>query len=291
MKVIIHPGAHGTNEDRLTKTLLRNRDQFLAHGCIVPGPAKYRVLLKECIAAARIHPPSPAACDVLWDAILEEEQGDRVVLTNQHFFGSQRDALEHQRLYPEAGPRLRALRALLPDDDIELFMAIRSPIGFIPAMLEKAAPKRRAEVLSTMDIAQLRWSELFIRMRQAAPDIPITVWCQEDLPLLWPEVLRRFGGLEDRTKVKGGLDILREILTEEGRLRLHQYLKSHSDLPENLRRRVYCAFLDKYAREEQIEEEVQIPGWTPQLVDQIEALYDRDVQHIAAIPGVTVLTP
>ncbi|CUH79164.1 hypothetical protein TRM7557_02222 [Tritonibacter multivorans] len=291
MKVIIHPGAHGTNEDRLTKTLLRNRDRFLAKGCMVPGPAKYRVLLKECVAAARVHPPSPAACEVLWDAILEGEQASRVVLTNQHFFGSQRDALENQRFYPEAGPRLRALETLLPDDEIELMMAIRSPIGFLPAMLEKAHPNRRAAVLSSADLTKMRWSELFIRIRQAVPNMAVTVWCQEDLPLLWPQLLRRFGGLEDGAWIAGGMDILGEILSPEGLTRLRAYLKMHPDLPEPLRRRVYAAFLDKYARDDEIEEDVQIPGWTPDFVDHVEALYDRDVQHIAAIPGVTMLTP
>ncbi len=291
MKVIIHPGAHGTNEDRLTKTLLRNRDRFLAKGCMVPGPNKYRVLLKECVAAARVHAPSPAACDVLWDAILEGEKATRVVLTNQHFFGSQREALENQKFYPEAGPRLRALQALLPDDEIELMMAIRSPIGFLPAMLEHAHPNRRASVLSSADLTQMRWSELFIRIRQAVPNIAITVWCQEDVPLLWPQLLRRFGGLEEGAGVAGSLSILREILSDEGFSRLRSYLSAHPDLTEDLRRRVYMAFLDKYARDDELEEDVQIPGWTADFVDRIEALYDRDVQHISAIPGVTMLTP
>lgn len=291
MQVIIHPGAHGTDEDRLTKTLLRNRDLFLKNGTTVPGPAKYRVLLKECIAAARENPPSPEARDVIWDAILEEENAERVILTNQHFFGSQRDAIADHRLYPEAGDRMRALRALLPEDQIELFMAIRSPIGYIPAMLENAHHRRRADVLNNTDLSRLRWSEMFMRIRRAVPDVPITVWCQEDLPLVWPQILQLFGGLGDGAKVKGGLDILGSIMTREGNKRLSAYLDEHPKLPEAYRKRVYRAFLDKYAREDEFEEEVEIADWGPDFVEQIDAIYDRDVQHIAAIPGVTLLTP
>ena len=99
MQVIIHAGAHGTEEDRLMKTLLRNKEGYLARGTAVPGPAKYRSLLKDCMAATKTDAPSENARELLWDAILEDENADRVILSNPHFFGSQRDALEGQRLY------------------------------------------------------------------------------------------------------------------------------------------------------------------------------------------------
>jgi len=291
MQVIIHAGAHGTEEDRLMKTLLRNREAFLARGTSVPGPAKYRALLKECMAAAKTGTPSDDARDLLWDAILEEEHADRVVLSNPHFFGSQRDALDGQRLYPEAEERMRTLKALFPHDDLTLFMAIRSPVGFLPKLLEKAGAGRRNTVLSTTNPRDLRWSALISRIRASVPDVPIMLWCYEDTPLIWAQLLREFGNLEAESKVKGGMDMLATIMKREGMKRLRAYLHERPQLTEPYKRRVFAAFLDKFAIEEELEEELDIPDWSPEFIEEIEQAYDDDTAQLSQIPGVTLLTP
>lgn len=291
MQVIIHAGAHGTEEERLLKTLLRNKEDFLARGTSVPGPAKYRSLLKDCMQAARTGAPSEDSRDLLWDAILDEESAERVVLSNPHFFGSQREALDGQRLYPEAEERLLALKALFPHDDLHLFMAVRSPAGFLPALLEKAGHGRRASVLEETNPMELRWSAMIARIRAALPDLPITLWCYEDSPMIWPQLLRDFGNLAPNSKVRGGLDMLSDIMSREGMKRLREYLHERPDMTEPLKRRVFAAFLDKFALEEEIEEELDIPGWTPEVIDQIEAAYDEDVDTLSLIPGVTLLEP
>ncbi len=289
MQVILHAGAHGTEEDRLMKTILRNKEEFLARGTSVPGPAKYRSLLKDCMAAASTGAPSEDARDLLWDAILEEETADRVVLSNPHFFGSQRDALDGQRLYPEAEERIRCLKALFPHDDLHLFMAIRSPACFLPKLLENAGIGRRATVLEQTNPVELRWSALMARLRASAPDVPITLWCYEDSPLVWAQVLREIGNLDPESKVRGGLDLLTEIMSREGMRRLRQYLHEHPQMTEVYKRRVFAAFLDKYALDEEIEEELDVPEWTAEYVDQIDAAYDADVSQLAQMPGVTLI--
>ncbi|TNJ41756.1 hypothetical protein [Phaeobacter sp. B1627] len=291
MQVIIHAGAHGTEEDRLMKTLLRNKEGYLARGTSVPGPAKYRSLLKDCMAASKTDTPSEDSRDLLWDAILEDENADRVVLSNPHFFGSQRDALEGQRLYPEAEERMLALKALFPHDDLQLFMAIRSPVGFLPKLLEKAGTGRRTTVLQVTNPQDLRWSALFARLRAAVPDVPITTWCYEDTPLIWSQVLRTFGNIEDGSKVMGGLDMLATIMSREGMRRLRHYLHDHPGMTEAQKGRVYTAFLDKFALDDEIEEELDIPGWTPQFIEETEEAYDEDVCQLGQMPGVTLLTP
>ena len=62
-------------------------------------------------------------------------------------------------------------------------------------------------------------------------------------------------------------------------------------MSEAQKRRVITAFLDKYALEEEIEEELDMPGWTEELVERMTALYDADVEIIRAMPGVTFITP
>ncbi|WP_368484112.1 hypothetical protein [Phaeobacter sp. HF9A] len=273
------------------KALLRNKEDFLARGTAVPGPAKYRTLLKDCMAATQTGEPSEDSRDLLWDAILEEETAKRVILSNPHFFGSQRDALEGQRLYPEAEDRILSLKALFPDDQIHLFLAIRSPAGFLPKLLEKAGAGRRNAVLSETNPQDLRWSALISRITTAIPDIAITLWCYEDLPLIWAQVLREFGNLDEDSKVKGGLDMLADVMSAEGMRRLRHYMHQHPELTEAHKKRVFTAFLDKYAQEDQLEEDLDIADWTPAFIDQIDAAYDADVYQLGQTPGVKLLCP
>ena len=291
MQVIVHTGAHATEEDRLLKSLLRNKEEFSKRGVAVPGPRRYRSLLKECFAALNAGEPAEDSRDVLWDAILDEEEADRVVLSNPHFFGSQRNALQDHKLYPEAVQRMQHLQQLFPYDQIELFMGMRNPAGFLPALLKKASKQRLREVRKQTDPHQLRWSEMMARLRQDVPDIAITVWCYEDMPLIWGQILRDMAGLEPNEAILGDLDLLSTILSTEGMARLRNYLAAHGDMSEMQKRRVYSAFLDKFALEDALEEELDMAGWTDELVDDLTELYDEDMYHLQRIPGVTLIEP
>ncbi|MFC3118157.1 hypothetical protein ACFOHS_07625 [Jhaorihella thermophila] len=87
MQIVFHAGAHVTDEDRLLKCLLRDRDALTARGVSVPGPRRYRPLIKNAFAAMEEAEPAEDARDVLIDAILDEEIADRVFLSNEHFSG------------------------------------------------------------------------------------------------------------------------------------------------------------------------------------------------------------
>ena len=51
MQVVFHTGAHYTDDGRLLKCLLNNKDDFRKRNVAVPGPGKYRTLLKDAFAA------------------------------------------------------------------------------------------------------------------------------------------------------------------------------------------------------------------------------------------------
>ncbi len=51
-----------------------------------------------------------------------------------------------------------------------------------------------------------------------------------------------------------------------------------------------AAFLDKFAIEDEIEEELDMPGWTEELVDELSDLYDQDVAMIERIDGVRMIS-
>lgn len=289
MQVIFHAGAHHTDDDRLLKCLLNNKDDFTRRGVAVPGPGKYRTLLKDTFAALADADPSPHARDILVDAILDDEKADRLILSNSHFFGSPRFALGQGGFYPLAPRRLEQLQALFSSDQVEMFLAICNPATFIPNVLSRAAPQQRREILELNPPHALRWSDLLIRIREAVPDVRLTVWCNEDTPLLWAEIIREMAGLAPGTKIVGGFDLLREIMSHEGMKRFRAYLSQHPDMTDPQKRRVISAFLSKYALEDEIEEELDFPSWTEDLVDQLTDAYDADVERIQKMDGLRVL--
>jgi len=291
MKIVLHTGAHYTEEDRLMKCLLRNKEDLAKRHVAVPGPGRYRRLLRETMNAIKDAPPAPGARDVLLDAILDQEVADRIVLSHSHFFGVPRAALQDGFLYPLAAERLTRLSRLFPNDEIEMYMAIQNPATFLPAVFDKAPVEEMITFLDGIDPREVAWSEMFSHLRTQVPDIPITVWCNEDAPLIWAQIIREMAGLPDGTKIIGGFDLLSEIMSREGMRRFRAYLKTHPVMSEAQKRRVMGAFLDKFAMEDALEEVVDLPGWTEALVDDLTERYDDDVQEIAEIPGLRMILP
>jgi hypothetical protein len=291
MQLVLHTGVHFTEDERLLKCLLRNQDDFASRGIKVPGPSTYRNLFRDTLNAMHKTAPSEVARDVLLDAILDDGSAERVILSDANFFRSPATALQQGMLYSAAPVRMMRMAQLFPDDDISIFMAIRNPASLVPVLFEKAADQSPDAFWGDRDPEDLRWSETIRLLRETAPEIPVTVWCNEDAPLIWAQVIRDLAGLTQDTKIKGGFDLLHSIMSAEGMQRFRGYLDMHPDMSEAQKRRVITAFLDKFALEEEIEEEIDMPGWTEELVEEMTAIYDADVEVIRAIPGVTLITP
>ncbi len=291
MQIIFHMGAHFTDNDRLMKCLLRNKADFANRGVSVPGPGKYRQLLRSTLRALQYAPPDPEARGVLLDAILDDEDADRLILSNAHFFGVANAAVRNGVLYEAAPERMANLRRLFPHDELEMFIAIRNPATFLPLIKEKIPDKDMTEILGGQDPRSIKWSDMINSVRAAAPDVPITVWCNEDTPLIWAQIIRDMAGLEHGEKITGGFDLLKTIMSKEGMKRFRAYLHEHKTMSEMQKRRVIAAFLDKFALEDELEEELDIPGWTEELVEEMTEIYDEDVFTIEHTPGVQFISP
>lgn len=291
MQVIFHCGAHGTEDDRLLKTLLRNKEQFQTFGTAIPRPKTYRTQLKDCMSAAQEHSLTEDERSALRNAVLEKQQADRVLLSNSHFFGSQRQSLENNQFYPEAEERVLAWQQIFPHDQLELFIALRNPATMVPELLSNAAPQRKKEVLKDLDPYRLRWSDLLFRLRHVAPEVPITIWCFEDMPLIWEQIIRDMAGADAQQRVIGGMSLLGAIMSTEGLTRLEHYLQQHPGMTEIHKRRVIAAFLDKFADHDALEEEIDLPGWTEAMVNTLTDFYEEDIDQVSRIPGVTLIAP
>lgn len=291
MRVVYHIGAHLTDQDRLVRSLLRNRDALLEHGIAVPGPGTYRKILRDVVNKLRGARPIPDAQDVILEAISSSE-ADTLFLSNESFVSLPEKAVDEGIFYPRAH-KTAWLRNTFPDAEVDFAIALRDPATFLPA-LARATEARNpgfALTLAEIDPLPLRWSDLIRRIAEYNPDCGIIVWCNEDTPLIWGEIMREVTGLDPITPLEGDLDMAMQIMTEEGQNGLASYLAANPPDTEVLRRRIVSAFLERYAAEDVIEEPADLPGWTHDLTERLSDLYDEDMAAIARMPGVTFISP
>jgi hypothetical protein len=91
--------------------------------------------------------------------------------------------------------------------------------------------------------------------------------------------------------VVSGYDLLGDILRPDGMKRFETYMAGKPNLSVSQRRRVIEVFLEKFARDEVIEEELDVSDWSQDLVAEMTETYDEDVAAIAHIPGVQMIAP
>ena len=145
--------------------------------------------------------------------------------------------------------------------------------------------------MNGMDPEQVRWSDLIVRIRAILPNAKITAWCNEDTPLIWAQLIRELAGVDPLTPITGGFDLISEILSADGKKKFVGYLKTHPPQTETQKRRIIAAFLEKYALNEEIEDIVDMPGWTDEYVERLTALYDDDIEQIERMPGINFIAP
>jgi len=290
MDVAIHLGAHCTDGERLLRSLLRNRGPLGDLGVSVPGPGRYRDILRDVMVKLRGQVASADTRDIVLETVLERDEPERLILSNPNFISMPAATLEGNRIYPKAY-KVAWIRNIFPDNPVALFLAVRNPATFLPALhgLMQGGPEEFTNFIQPTEPLAMRWSRTVAEIRAACPDCPLTVWCHEDSPLLWGEIMRAVAGVPEEAGMHGGFDLLREIISPEGMKKLRLYTKAHPPANDLIRRRVVGAFLDKFALEDEIDEVLDLPGWTPDLIERLTAGYERDIDAIAEIPGVRLL--
>lgn len=211
--------------------------------------------------AAR-HPARTPATS-FFDSILsaDPDQVDRLILSHENYFSVPKLLFGGGRFYRKAEPRLQLLCDIFRGDQVELYLGLRNPATSLPAIYGSTPFESFSELMNGVDPAHVVWSDLLRRLRTEAPQVPITVWCNEDTPLIWGELMRRMAGIDLTLKIAGAFELFSTIMDPEGMKRFRAFLQEHPNVTEAQKRRVMAAFLDKYALDEAIEEELDIPGW------------------------------
>jgi hypothetical protein len=294
MQIVYHIGANCTDADRLLRALLRNAETLRSQGICVPGPGRYRKVLREAtlglVDAAHDAAVTPDTREALLDTIIDGQDARRLVMSNSTFLCTPQRVFDGGRFYGLAAAKARALGTLFPGDEIEIFLGLRNPATFIPAVWRQAEMDF-APFMAGLDPRTLRWSEVVAAIRAAMPSARLCVWCNEDTALIWGTLLRRLAGVAPDHPMAGDYELLSDIMAPDGMQRFLSYMETHPGQTELQVRRVIGAFLDKFAIPDAIEEEIDVPGWDARMVDEITRAYEADVARIMAMPGVEFVDP
>ena len=290
MRIVYHLGAHCTDEDRLVRCLLKNRAPLAEAGIVVPSPTRYRKLLRDTATQLRGAAASQDTQAMILDQIMDEDAADRLILSWTSFLSFPAYAVG-EMLYGNGGQRLRAFTQVFPDLEAEFHLGLRNPATFLPDLRDRAQTKGHEDILRNVDPVTLRWSDTIRQIKAENPGIPLTVWCDEDTPLIWTEVLQAVAGHDPDLVLEESDELLAQLLTEAGLARFHAYCAEHPPQSVLQRRRIITAFLEKFGRPDQLAAEIKAPGWTDTLVERLTQSYLTDVGRIAEMPGVTLIEP
>lgn len=291
MQIVFHLGAHCTDEDRLLRTLLRNRGTLAGAGVAVPPPGRYRPMLRDTLNALRGRSAPREVQEQILDAALDDQKAHRIVLSNETMLGVPQRVVSDQGFLASAGRRAAALAGLFPDDEVSFFLALRNPATLIPALLRRNPDLTFPALMADTRPDDLLWTPVVEAIRDAAPEARLTVWCNEDSALLWPDLLRALAGLGEDTVLEGDDEMAAQLMPAEATAQMRAYLAEHRPLSARHRRRVTAVFLERFALPEAIEEDVAVPGWTEAVIDRITARYEADWDRIRSLPGITALDP
>jgi hypothetical protein len=291
MEIVYHIGIHCTDEDRLIKSVLKNTGNFSSDGVKIPSPNKYRRAIRETIQELNGAPPEPGMREELLNGILDGSDAKRLVMSNPNFICVPNRVFGRNVFYTQTEPKIRALHQIFPEDQIEIFMSLRNPATYLPALFAESDLSDYTAFMKNMHVTDILWSNIIRRILHVAPKSRLVVWCNEDTPLIWAELIRKLGGVAPDREIAGGFDLLGTIMSPLGLDRFQAYMRQNPPKTEAQTRKVLVAFLEKFAIPEQIEEEVDFPNATPALVQELTNKYDEDVALIAGLPGVEFIKP
>ncbi|WP_395539595.1 hypothetical protein [Neotabrizicola sp. sgz301269] len=290
MRIVYHLGAHCTDEERLVRCLLKNRGLLAQQGIVVPAPTRYRKLLRDTAVQLKGGAATVETQALVLEQIMDEDLAQRLVLSWDSFLSFPQWVLRGQ-MYSFAGERIRAFTRIFPEIEAEFHLAIRNPATFLPALFEKQKGKTYEEFIEGSDPAALRWSDVVGQILRQNPGVPLVIWCDEDTPLIWPEVLQAVSGHDDAIELEETDELLSGIMSPEGMARMQNYMATHPAASIQQRRRIVSAFLDKFALKDKVEMEFTLPGWTEEMVARMTARYAEDVALICQMAGVTFIAP
>ncbi|MCY1125814.1 hypothetical protein OU426_03020 [Frigidibacter sp. RF13] len=291
MRINFHLGVHATDDSRLIRAVLKNRGSLAAQGTYVPAPRQYRVLIRDALNALGGGRASTVAQQALIDTITDSDAIRRLVLSHESIIAMPTRAVSEAGLYVQAPSRMKTIQNLFLDHEVEFSIALCNPATLIAGLSALADAASLSDIIAAADAVHLSWLHTMRRICDAGLELPVTVWCNEDTPLIWPEVLRAITGWTEEAPMEGEFDLVATLLTDEGLAALQQSLADAAPADRAQYRARVSEALIAHGRPDQMEMDITLPGWTEEIVARITERYLREWEEICTLPGLSVIRP
>jgi molybdopterin-guanine dinucleotide biosynthesis protein A len=293
MRISLHIGAHHTRTPRLVGAMKVGERAFGRLNIATPGPTTYRPIIDQELSRLDGLPPILDEEDAVLAHILgENSTADHLVMINEDWAGDLDMMFRGGQLYTGIGRSVSRVAELFSQHDVHISMAIRNPAFLINAALTTPSiPTSLKWFLDANDPLNLSWVAPVDLLQKAVPNARLTLWCEEDTPLIWPRIIRHIAHVPDDTAIRGVLAAANDVLTPEGMARLRTFLRNHTLTTSQQYERTILAFLDKYADESVMTASCDVPGWTAETVHDLSLNYEEDIATLARRDDVTFLLP
>lgn len=287
-QIAFHVGVHTTDEERLFRSLRLNADVLREQKIEVCDNQLNEPILNEAAQALRGGVASPEMEEVVIDTLVENDDTERLIISRPSLLGVPRRMFNVTSMMEYSGAKMIELTNIVPSVEAEFFIGLKNPATLMARLINRASVSYDM-LMNGADPLQKRWAPTLIDIVQKLRGRRLVVWCHEDMPMIFPEVLHSLSGATPETQLKGGDRLLRDLLTPEGIKYMREEIPH--DMEVKARRAAVEGLLGNYLRKNVLSMSIDCPGWTADMVDEMTANYHEDIATIAALPGVEFISP
>ena len=182
------------------------------------------------------------------------------------------------------GERIQEVRKLFEPCPVFVMMSPQNPATLLS--LAWSSGRYRGFEDIPPDPFALRWTDVIQEIKSHNPDLEILICQSETGPVTWPLALQALTGLSDAETKALQYAITLQSLEGEGTDRLTAFMEEKGDMPLKLHGRAIASFFKAYGSPKTPASENAIPGWTSGHDQQIDALYEEDLQELQTMEGV-----
>ncbi|MEX0306058.1 MAG: hypothetical protein AB3N12_01620 [Ruegeria sp.] len=291
MQMVIQAGAHFTDDAQLLNLLQANAQIVSNNHTAFWGLRPFRKIFRPALKPSENRPSQQDTLARFHKLFPKDQQVDRAILSSALYLGERPTIIMDGQFYPRAGQRMAYLDNLFGDSTVELFVGLRNPGSFIPKVLMLLSAPEREHIIATTDLSCLSWLAMIEDIRDLAPDVKITLWSNEDFPLICGDIARGLAGLPEDTPLEQEFAHLSSLVSEVGKREIQSLIEQQGAPNDPIIRDRLAHVFQQHALTEAIEEEVELPGWNEDIVAAFTELYEQDLARLQTMPDIRFLKP
>ena len=289
-KLVFHLGAPSPSFEQLTFSLRKSAFLLGKHKAIVRRPGQYRALLDNALMAHNLGQFTDEDRATLLRKLTMDQPDRRVLVSNGSLLEEPTKIFRDGAFYTRAGQVTRALRAMLPEVEMEFMLTVQNPITLVADLLNGRRLTSRQSFMNGMPFEEVRWSDVILEISKANSHKDVTIWAYEEGPTIWPMILRHVAGLRGSYNLDGDLDLIAPLIGELPTKRLKEFLGKQTDLTPAARLEIMEGFLQHFCDPEVAEQVIDLDGVNRRTVEAVSRAYETDLERCKTIEGVNIIS-